>query len=83
MLFLNSYCHRETFQTHPPGTYLESAGAWTDGQYYHAISMGSASGVMLGLKDKLSPKERWAIVLYVRALQSFVSEATLANSDQK
>ena len=65
------------------GTYLESAGAWTDGQYYHAISMGSASGIMLGLKDKLSPKERWAIVLYVRALQSFVSEATLANSDQK
>jgi len=65
------------------GTYLESAGAWTDGQYYNAISMGSASGIMLGLKDKLSPKERWAIVLYVRALQSFVSEATLANSDQK
>lgn len=65
------------------GTYLESAGAWTDGQYYHAISMGSASGIMLGLKDKLSPKERWAIVLYVRALQSFVSEATLANIDQK
>ena len=65
------------------GTYLESAGAWTDGQYYHAISMGSASGIMLGLKAKLSPKERWAIVLYVRALQSFVSEATLANSNQK
>ena len=65
------------------GTYLESAGPWTDGQYYHAISMGSASGIMLGLKDKLTPKERWAIVLYVRALQSFVSEATLANSNQK
>ena len=45
--------------------------------------MGSASGIMLGLKDKLTPKERWAIVLYVRALQSFVSEATLANSNQK
>ena len=37
--------------------------------------MGSASGIMLGLKDKLSPKERWAIVLYVRTLQSYVSEA--------
>lgn len=60
------------------GTYLESAGPWTDGQYYHAISMGSASGIMLGLKDKLSPRERWAIVLYVRALQSYVSDATSA-----
>ena len=58
------------------GTYLESAAPWTDGQIYNAISMGSASGIMLGLKDKLTPKERWAIVLYIRTLQSFVSEAT-------
>lgn len=62
------------------GTYLESAGPWTDGQIFHAISMGSASGIMLGLKDKLSPKERWAIVLYLRALQSYVSDATLSAS---
>ena len=58
------------------GTYLESSGAWTDGQIYHAISMGSASGIMLGLSDKLTPKERWAIVLYVRTLQNFVGQAT-------
>jgi mono/diheme cytochrome c family protein len=62
------------------GTYLESAAPWTDGQIYNAISMGSASGIMLGLKDKLSPKERWAIVLYLRALQSYVSEATTSES---
>ena len=64
-------------------TYLEADVKWTDGQIFHAISMGSQSGVMLGLKDKLSPKERWAIVLYVRALQSYVSEATLSASNQK
>ena len=58
------------------GTYLESASPWSDGQIYNAISMGSASGIMLGLKDKLTPRERWAIVLYLRSLQSFVSEAT-------
>jgi mono/diheme cytochrome c family protein len=58
------------------GTYLESAAPWTDGQIYNAISMGSASGIMLGLKDKLTPQERWAIVLYLRALQSYVSDAT-------
>lgn len=62
------------------GTYLESAAPWTDGQIYNAITMGSASGVMLGLKDRLSPKERWAIVLYLRALQSYVSEATTSKS---
>ena len=60
------------------GTYLESASPWTDGQIYNAISMGSASGIMLGLKDKLTPRERWAIVLYLRALQNYVSEATNA-----
>ena len=58
------------------GSYLESAAPWTDGQIYHAISMGSASGIMLGLKDKLTPRERWAIVLYLRALQNYVNEAT-------
>jgi len=62
------------------GTYLESAGRWTDGQIFHAISMGSASGIMLGLNDRLNFKERWAIVLYVRALQDYVSKATLAKT---
>ena len=57
-------------------TYLESAAPWSDGQIYNAIAMGSASGIMLGLKDKLTPRERWAIVLYLRALQSYVSDAT-------
>ena len=58
------------------GSYLESAAPWSDGQIYNAIAMGSASGIMLGLKDKLTPRERWAIVLYLRALQSYVSDAT-------
>ena len=39
--------------------------------------MGSASGIMLGLKDRLTFRERWAIVLYVRALQNYVTEATV------
>lgn len=60
------------------GTYLESAARWTEGQIFHAISMGSASGIMLGLQDRLTFEERWAIVLYVRALQNFVSDATIA-----
>lgn len=64
------------------GTYLETAAPWADGQFYNAISNGSASGIMLGLKDRLSPKERWAIVLYLRALQDYVGKATLAQKGQ-
>jgi len=64
------------------GTYLESAAPWTDGQLYNAISNGSASGIMLGLKDRLSPKERWSIVLYLRALQDYVGSATQSKGGQ-
>ncbi len=56
-------------------TYLEALQPWSDGQIYNAISNGSASQIMLGLADKLNPEERWAIVLYVRALQSYVGSA--------
>lgn len=64
------------------GTYLETVTPWTDGQLYNAIANGSASGIMLGLKDRLSPEERWAIVLYLRALQNYVGNATLAQKGQ-
>ena len=56
-------------------TYLEDLQPWPDGQIFNAISKGSASKIMLGLADKLNPRERWAIVLYVRALQSYVGYA--------
>lgn len=45
------------------------------------LQTAMASQIMLGLKDKLNPRERWAIVLYLRALQSYVGGAT--NSDEK
>lgn len=39
----------------------------TDGYLYDVIANGK--GLMYGLKDRLDPEERWAIVLYMRALQ--------------
>ena len=39
-----------------------------DGYLYDVISNGK--GLMYGLKDRMSPKERWAVVLYMRALQT-------------
>lgn len=38
-----------------------------DGYIYDVIANGK--GLMYGLKDRLTPEERWAVVLYVRALQ--------------
>jgi mono/diheme cytochrome c family protein len=38
-----------------------------DGYIYDVITNGK--GLMYGLKDRLTPEERWAVVLYVRALQ--------------
>ena len=61
--------------------YVEQVGPMPDGKIFETISVGYGS--MLGLKDKLSPKERWAIVLYIRTLQSFVNEASLTASNQK
>lgn len=39
----------------------------TDGYLYDVIANGK--GLMYGLKDRLNPEERWAIVFYMRALQ--------------
>jgi len=38
-----------------------------DGEIYNTIAHGK--GTMYGYGDRLDPKERWAVVLYVRALQ--------------
>ena len=38
-----------------------------DGYIYDVITNGK--GLMYGLKDRLSIKQRWATVLYLRALQ--------------
>lgn len=38
-----------------------------EGELYHVITAGK--GNMLSYADKLEPKERWAVVAYVRALQ--------------
>lgn len=50
-----------------------------EGYVAHVIAEGYAVGSgntremkMLGLKDRVSPRERWAIVLYLRALQELL-----------
>ena len=41
--------------------------SWTDGRIYHVISMGQ--NVMPSYANRLNPKERWAVVHYIRTLQ--------------
>lgn len=51
-----------------PSNYLtEEYIAATDGRYYHAIMHGK--NVMGAYKDKLSTKERWMVIHYIRSLQ--------------
>jgi len=45
-----------------------------DGYIFDVITNGK--GLMLPLNDRITPEERWAIVLYVRALQK--SQNTVA-----
>lgn len=58
-----------------PSNYLsEEFIASGDGRYYHAIMYGR--NVMGGYKDKLSTKERWMVIHYIRSLQHKSVDAT-------
>ena len=51
----------------PPSLHSEKSRNWTDGRLYHVISEGQ--NVMPGYSAQMSREERWATVLYIRALQ--------------
>lgn len=58
-----------------PSNYLnEEFLAATDGRYYHAIMHGK--NVMGAYKDKLSFKERWMVIHYIRSLQHKATDET-------
>lgn len=51
----------------PPSLHSEKVRDWTDGRIYHVIAMGQ--NVMPSYSSQLSRNEKWATILYVRALQ--------------
>lgn len=51
----------------PPSLHTEKLRNWPDGRIYHIIVEGQ--NVMPSYAKQLNEKERWAIVLYIRALQ--------------
>lgn len=55
----------------------------SEGEIYNTVSYGK--NTMMGYADKLSPEERWAVILYVRALQRAASSTLedLPDSERK
>jgi mono/diheme cytochrome c family protein len=53
--------------TQPPLLYSDKLLNWTDGRIYHTITIGQ--GLMPNYATQLLPKQRWAVIHYVRALQ--------------
>ncbi len=51
----------------PPSLHSDKVRNWPDGRIYHVISAGQ--NLMPSYAGKVTPSERWAIILYVRALQ--------------
>jgi hypothetical protein len=47
---------------------------------YVANVIAEGYNTMLGLKDRVSPRERWAIVLYLRALQELLESKEVLNN---
>lgn len=51
----------------PPSLLSDKVREWPDGRLFHVISRGQ--NLMPAYATKLSPEDRWAVALYVRALQ--------------
>jgi mono/diheme cytochrome c family protein len=51
----------------PPSLHSDKVKTWADGSIYHVISMGQ--NLMPSYASQIAPADRWATLLYVRALQ--------------
>jgi len=51
----------------PKSLHSEDMLRWKDGHLFHVITKGQ--GVMPSYAQQIQPEDRWAVILYVRALQ--------------
>ncbi|MBI3017644.1 MAG: cytochrome c [Deltaproteobacteria bacterium] len=51
----------------PPPLSSEKVKQWSDGRLFHIITKGQ--GIMSSYASQVDPIDRWAIILYIRALQ--------------
>src|SRR5215475_5600575 len=52
---------------HPPSYHIDRLRQAPNGYFYDVISNGF--GAMYGYSDRIPPRDRWAIIAYLRALQ--------------
>ncbi|OGU13684.1 MAG: hypothetical protein A2X61_01865 [Ignavibacteria bacterium GWB2_35_12] len=55
----------------PPSLHSDKVRTWTDGRIFAVITEGQ--NIMPSYAQQLTPDERWAVILYVRALQRAVN----------
>jgi mono/diheme cytochrome c family protein len=67
------------YQAQPANFLKDEFIASTNGRYYHSIMYGK--NVMGGYSDKLSYKERWNVIHYIRSLQA--ASKSLAYNDKE
>lgn len=51
----------------PPILFSDKVVNWSDGRIYHVITRGQ--NLMPSYASQIQPEDRWAVILYVRALQ--------------
>ncbi|MFA3782064.1 quinol:electron acceptor oxidoreductase subunit ActD [Melioribacteraceae bacterium 4301-Me] len=51
----------------PPSLHSEKVRNWSDGRIFYVITEGQ--NIMPSYATQLTPEERWAVILYIRALQ--------------
>lgn len=51
----------------PKSLHSEAMRTWKDGHLFHVVTMGQ--GIMPSYAQQVLPEDRWAIILYIRALQ--------------
>jgi mono/diheme cytochrome c family protein len=49
--------------------HIDRLRVMAEGEIFNTITNGSPNKVMQSYADKLLPEDRWAVILYVRALQ--------------
>jgi mono/diheme cytochrome c family protein len=65
----------------PPSFHVDRLRQAADGHLYNVISNGL--GAMFSYADRIKPRERWAVVAYVRALQAAPQQAAAKLTDEQ
>jgi len=66
--------------TRPPSFHIDRLKSAPDAHFFNVITQGY--GAMFPYNDRVPPEDRWAIIAYVRALQSATDVPGVEQSDE-